>query len=291
MTLLLGVDAGGSKTRALVCRPGGEVVATGESSSGNPLSVGWDRAGAAIRDAVAKTGATGFAAACFGVAGVDREADRERLEQWVHNARFAALARVVHDSELVLAAGTPDGWGIGLICGTGSVAVGRSRAGRTARAGGWGIVDDEGSGWAMGIALLRAAVRSVDRRTPAPAVVDAVTRELGMTIDDVIAHVHRPESTRAEVARLAPIALRLAADGDDVARAIVDDAAQAAAALVVSVRDAIDEPDAPLAFAGGLALGSAEYRAAIAARAGVKDTRVVDDPARGAILIAQRLLG
>ena len=54
----------------------------------------------------------------------------------------AALTFVVAD--LVVAAGTPEGWGVGVIAGTGSIAVGRAEDGRTARAGGWGhLIGDE----------------------------------------------------------------------------------------------------------------------------------------------------
>ena len=69
--LLLGVDGGGSKTRAIVCDAAApdEILATGESSSSNFNSVGFDRATAALGEAVAKTGRTRFAAACFGIAG------------------------------------------------------------------------------------------------------------------------------------------------------------------------------------------------------------------------------
>ena len=42
---------------------------------------------------------------------------------------------IVNDAELLLAAGTPDGWGVGLICGTGSICWGRAPDGRVVRAG------------------------------------------------------------------------------------------------------------------------------------------------------------
>ena len=34
---------------------------------------------------------------------------------------------MVNDGDLVVAAGTPEGWGIGVIAGTGSIAVGRTK--------------------------------------------------------------------------------------------------------------------------------------------------------------------
>ncbi len=40
-------------------------------------------------------------------------------------------AMAVNDGDLVVAAGTPEGWGVGVIAGTGSIAVGRAQVGWT----------------------------------------------------------------------------------------------------------------------------------------------------------------
>jgi len=299
--LLLGVDGGGSKTRAIVCTLQGVVLGAGAAPSSNLNSVGMDRAKAALRSAVdaatatAGAGAPRFAAACFGVAGLNREEDRVRFEQWVVEQQFAPRVSVVNDSEIVLAAGTPDGWGMGLICGTGSIAFGRSRDGaRQAQAGGWGwLMGDEGSGYAIGVAALRAATQAADGRSEARALLSGVLEAWGLASPpDLIAYGYRPEATRAEVARLASVVFRLSDAGDAHARAIVDDAAAGAALLVTTLARALGEPDAPLALAGGLLSGHAGYRTAICERAGVpaERARVVQDPAQGAIVLARRAL-
>ena len=71
-------------------------------------------------------------AACFGLAGFDRPDDRKILAGWADAARWARHIVPVNDGDLVVAAGTPEGWGIGVIAGTGSIAVGRTAQGRTA---------------------------------------------------------------------------------------------------------------------------------------------------------------
>lgn len=295
MTLFLGVDGGGSKTRAIVCDVHGSIVAEGEGPSSNPISVGFEQAGAALKGAVAATSVRrdAIAAGCFGVAGVDREEDRTRLERWVIAQDFAPRAVVVHDSELVLAAGTPDGWGVGLICGTGTIAFGTARSGQRARAGGLGwLIGDEGSGYAIGVAALRAAMHSVDGRNSATTLLAAVLEEYHLeTPADLVAHVYRPAATRAEIARLARVVLALQDAGDASARAIIVQAATDAGALVSTVMRRLGEPDAPLALAGGL-VAHAGYRADICSRGGVPEARtiLVDDPARGAVILARRLV-
>lgn len=306
MRVALGVDGGGSKTRALVevieGDGDGRVVGAYEAASSNPKSVGVEAARRALTDAargaLAAAGVTGeSAAACFGVAGLDREEDRAAMETWARAQGFAPpeRTRVVHDAELVLAAGTPEGWGLGLVCGTGSVAFGASRDGRRARAGGWGwLMGDEGSGYALGVDALRTATQHADgRRTDGARLLAAVMQAWDVAMaEDLIARAYAPETTRAEVAKLAGVALRLADEGDGVARQIVDGGAAAAALLVTTVARSLGAEGAPLAVAGGLVAGHAGYRAAICARAGVvaERVRVVDDPARGALVLARRSL-
>ena len=80
--------------------------------------------------------------ACLGLAGFDRPEDRRWLQG--PGPRRRSLGRplliLVNDGELVVAAGRPRGGGVGVIAGTGSIAVGRSTAtaGRPAP-GGWGL--------------------------------------------------------------------------------------------------------------------------------------------------------
>ena len=81
---------------------------------------------------------------------------------------MARSVRIVHDAVPILAAGSPEGWGVALISGTGSLAFGRDRQGRSCRAGGWGFLfGDEGSGYAIALAGLRAAAQAADGRAPA----------------------------------------------------------------------------------------------------------------------------
>ena len=64
--------------------------------------------------------------ACLGLAGFDRPDDRKILVGWADEARLASRLVLVNDGDLVVAAGTPEGWGVGVIAGTGSIAVGRA---------------------------------------------------------------------------------------------------------------------------------------------------------------------
>ncbi|MGQ0505237.1 MAG: BadF/BadG/BcrA/BcrD ATPase family protein, partial [Myxococcaceae bacterium] len=129
--LILGVDGGGTKTRALLSEPSGNVVATGGAGSSNPHSMGFDAAtaniAAAIADARKKVAGAPIAAAAFGLAGIDSPEVRPRVTAWLETQGFAPRIAGVTDGELGLAAGTPEGWGLALICGTGALCYGRTR--------------------------------------------------------------------------------------------------------------------------------------------------------------------
>ena len=142
--LLLGVDAGGSKTRALVADAEGHVLGRGLAGRANYQSTGFPNAAAslsaAITEACRAAGARPEAvgAAVLGLAGVARPEDQALYRAWAADFLPSARVRITNDAELVLAAGTPAGWGFALICGTGSIALGRAPTGQTAAGRGLG---------------------------------------------------------------------------------------------------------------------------------------------------------
>ena len=99
--------------------------------------------------------------------------------EWAEQAGWARSVLMVNDGDLVIAAGTPEGWGIGVIAGTGSIAVGRTKDGRTARAGGWGhLIGDEGSAYRIVLDALRLVARRADGRDPRPSGHDPLTERI-----------------------------------------------------------------------------------------------------------------
>lgn len=151
--LVIGVDAGGTKTKAWLARilniPQAEGVAAslasqvqvmgcGSAGSGNPRAVGFEAAtenmwmAIAAAYASAKCAVVPAAAICMGVAGAGRAEEQNQLEQWCRTAEIARRGRVTGDALPVLAAAYADRplselaqmSGVALICGTGSMAWG-----------------------------------------------------------------------------------------------------------------------------------------------------------------------
>ena len=303
---ILGIDGGGSRTRARIALRSGETVATGEAGPSGVSANGFEGAQRAILDATrAALKAAGlreadcdFGAVCMGLSGVDRPAEREVMLSWAR-AALAPAVEVVNDVELVLAAGTPARWGVALIAGTGSIGLGRAPDGRAVRAGGWGYrFGDEGSGYDLAREALRAASQAADGRgTPTRLLADILGFWELTDPSGLIPKVYRSGLKPADLAALAPLVTAAAHDGDAIAAAIVTRAGASLAQIVQAVARALDfgADPTPLALAGGLLLGAGGLREALMASlsgsgrtfAPVGEAR---EPVAGAVAIARSLL-
>lgn len=297
------MDGGGSKTAAIVARQDGTPLGRGSSGSSNYRAVGVEKAcqaidqalRAAFEDAGLDFDPGEVQMACFGLAGVDRPGDETPLQEWARRLWPGMPIRYVNDARLVLAAGTPNGWGVAVICGTGSIAYGRNVQGEMTRAGGWGyLLGDEGSGYDIGRAALRCVAKAADGRGPQTALTGLVLAHWSLEKpQDLIRYVYRPELPRKEIAALAPLVERAALQCDAVAEEIVQNAGEelAAAVKVVSARMGFSGP-VPCALAGGvLVKGEQVTRAFLsaAARHGLQLEPVhkVSEPAAGAVILAR----
>lgn len=295
---VIGIDGGGTKTRALVADLYARTLGRSKAGPSNVQTVGaeatYTALDAVVAAALADAGVSGPPASiCLGMAGAGRSADRAIIKGWATSRFPGAVVRVVHDGQLVLAAGTPEGWGVAVISGTGSLAYGENAAGRSVRAGGWGyLLGDEGSGYAIGLAALRAVARAADERGRATALTEAVLANGSLPCPQaLIRHVYGGGMGREDIAALVPLVLEAAQD-DAVARAILEDAGRelALAAQAVIERLALPAP-VPCALAGGVLLHSEIVRASFTASldvAGVTARPVtrVPDPVEGAVKLA-----
>ncbi|MCI0359969.1 MAG: hypothetical protein L0211_15940, partial [Planctomycetaceae bacterium] len=126
--------------------------------------------------------------------------------------------------------------GIALIAGTGSLAWGRNEAGETARCGGWGyLLGDEGSGFAIAISGLRAAMRAADGRGPQTDLLPHFLHHLGVPSSDaLITKVYSPHMTRESLAAHSKVVFDLAST-DEVAGSIVKAGVEDLAEMVAAI--------------------------------------------------------
>ncbi len=309
MSLLLAVEGSGARTQALLTDEAGKNLARGFGNSANPHVVGFEEATKAILVAVegalvnalgpkALAGpspwrAAGIAAACFGLGGVDSTEDETQISRWAQDLGLAERVAVVNDAELVIAGGTPEGWGVALICGVGSVCVARSPEGKRVRVGGWGsLMGDEGSGYQMALAALHLATQSADGRADASALLAAILELWKLRVPAaLINHVHAPSMTQGELARVAGVVVDLVAKGDSHARQLVEESASALALQVDTAVRRLGLARTPLALGGSLVRGELKRALLAAIKSEISAVAHVPDPCRGAVVLAQRLIG
>lgn len=301
--VIIGVDGGATKTEAIVAALDGTVLGRGFAGPSNHQKVGMDGACNAIHTAIrAAFDAAGLpetppAAACLGLSGIDRAEDAELYRPWAIQCFPGAPVALINDAELALAAGTPEGWGVGVICGTGAICTGRNQAGETARADGWGwMLGDDGSGFAIGREAMRAVLRAYDGRGPATLLTDTVLAHwrLGGP-EDLMQHIYIEEASPADVASLAAVVDRAAQAGDGVARAILQQAAEGLVTTIETVARRLGfTGSVPCGLAGGVVVKSAFMASSVPAAArrrglALEPVELVSEPAVGAVRLARRL--
>jgi N-acetylglucosamine kinase-like BadF-type ATPase len=297
MQHVIGIDAGGSKTHGLLAdqtgRVVGEAIGPGANiSTGGELAV--EKALHQVIDDVLANRDIVPAAIAIGMAGVERPDDFAVVNAILHRIARRTRTVVVNDALIALVAGAGDGPGVVLIAGTGSIAFGRNRDNRAARAGGWGyILADEGSGYWIGRQALTAVMREFDGRGPATSLTPAVLAHLQISRPiEIGPRVYRGDLPLVSIAALAPLVGQAAESGDSLAAGILSRAAEelcaAAAAVVRQLHMGGDE--FPCLLSGGI-FGIASLAAdltcrlaAIVPRAAIR--RLAEPPASGAVRLA-----
>lgn len=294
--VVVGVDGGGTKTLALAVEVGGQGQTRGAAGSSNLHAVGFDTACAAIESAIAQAaGEAEIAALCLGLAGAGRPQDVERFRTWARMKFPHTALKVVSDAEILLAAGALTGAALALVCGTGSIVYGRTARGELIRAGGWGyLFGDEGSGFAIGAAALRAVTQAHDGRGAPTLLTDLILARRGVdNATGLVASLYSAPNPRAEIASLAELVEQAAAQNDALALSLLDEAARELARMAAAVYHRLDEKSVPLILSGGVILNGARLAEKFhqhCADLGLQFSAFVPvpEPAVGAVLLARQ---
>jgi glucosamine kinase len=303
--IVIGIDGGGSRTRALVADENGNEIVTVEGGGSAVRPGEAERSAeviaALVRDALAASDMSHVTpkVICVGGAGVGREAEQQALWQALASRELAEEVVVHADATVALDDAFGDGAGVLVIAGTGSVAFGRGPTGQFARCGGWGpVFGDEGGGAWIGRRALSIVTAAADGREPETSLTGAILTAAELNdVTDLVAWA--AASTPASLATLAPVVMSVADAGDLRANALLTLAVEE---LVIHARTLarqlfVDERAAfPLALAGGLLTRGTPIRKRLEHRlksavpgAQLRQEEVV--PARGAVRGALRFLG
>ena len=304
----VGVDAGGTKTHALVADKSGEVLGVGRAGTGNWEGVGLDGALAALRQAVgealsaARTSPQEVTAAGYGLAGLDWPSDEARLRPLVEELGLSGPSVLVNDTFVALRAGAREPWGVVIVAGTGTTVAGRNRRGEMARTPGLGYpFDDWGSAPDLAQAALHAVARAYTGRGPATALSNRLVRLVGAAdVADLLEGVSRWRYNLFPLVADVVRALMEEADGGDgAAREIVLRAGRelGGGAVVVIRRLGMEDEEFDLVLAGGLFRSANPLlldtlRGTVQAVApGARPVRLDVPPVVGGVLLAMDAVG
>jgi glucosamine kinase len=263
MSLVLGIDGGGTHTRASIVEVsvanGNKVLAFAESGSIKRLRVGSHVAEENLRALLTKVytqaGVPSVDAASVGVASATMPGISEWITAVLREFKIEK-SEVVGDEVIALDAAFEGGPGILQIAGTGSNTIGRASDGSRECAGGWSSrLGDEGSGYWIGLHAIRRALKAHDREEPTE-VLNRVCEIWGTP--SIEALVNLGDGTPGpDFAALAPAISELAEAGDAVAIGVLKQAAADLVDFVLLVRSKLRskhgiEGEVPVAFTGSV---------------------------------------
>src|SRR5947208_4061087 len=300
MRCFLGIDAGGTRTRALLRDASGKILGRGTAGPANPLKVGFESSQREIlraaRLAVAampalepsegspslrlrrseiavtqdvksalgrrrySTSKPAFDAVVVGLAGVDRPPVHNRLLRWLKKAIPAERHLLTSDAAIALAAAIGHAPGIVIISGTGSIGYAEDEHGRAYRSGGWGTLYDDVG---SGYDLGRQAVVAALRDHDGRGQRTVLGRKIcrALRLRDITKIVLKP-LTPQKIASLFPFVLEAARQGDLVARYLCDLAGHDLSELAIALVERLGwkRREFAVVCAGGVFTSSARVR-------------------------------
>jgi N-acetylglucosamine kinase-like BadF-type ATPase len=305
MRNFLGVDIGGTKTHLLLANEQGQVIGFSQSGPGNPQSVGYDGMYASLdyglNQVLRSSGLalTGLAGAGFGIAGYDWASVRPPMLEVLHKLGLVCPLEIVNDTIPGLVAGAQDGWGVVLVSGTGCNCRGwdyeHKREGRVT---GYGFYLGEFAGASELVARAMQLVGYAwTQRGPQTALTAAFIKHAGARdLTDLLeGYTEMHYSVGAEAA---PLIFQVAAQGDAVARQLIDWAGCELGEMANAVIRQLDfqslEFDVVLAggmFEGGEMLIEPLRSTVLSLAPGARFVRLDVPPVIGAVMIGMEQAG
>lgn len=292
----LGVDAGNSKTVALVAEADGKIVGWGRSGGGD-IYVSEARAAAAVAEATtqaleaANLRTKDLAASCLSLVGADWPEDFAFWQREAETRRYGRQTQIVNDAIGALRAGT-EGDGVAIVCGTGA-AVGARHEGAFWHSSFW---QEPTGGFELSERALRAVYRQALGLGPATLMTELILEHFACSSVEAVLHKLTARSTRSQghANTLARLLLDAASQGDMLAHREVARTADILVnyAWVAAQRVELGANPFPLVLAGGvLRHESPLLRDTIAAQAKTKlpqaEPRLAPfEPVVGALLLA-----
>ncbi|MCK4730473.1 MAG: hypothetical protein KAT28_04090 [Candidatus Aenigmarchaeota archaeon] len=222
----LGVDAGATKTTLFVVNSKGKKIfeTKKDNLSHRHLT---EKQFVNTLDEIALSIKQDIKFSCFAFAGMDTEEEEKKIVKMIKKSKLGKMVKsdfiVVNDIETVLPSIDAENGAVA-IAGTGSAFFAVSKN-KTVKASGVGyLLADEGSGYFIGLKVLRAAVKSNDGRGKKTILEKMVFNKLKIkNVEDLVDYIYTG-NLKKQVAEFAPLAEKALEKKDRVARDILNSA-------------------------------------------------------------------
>jgi N-acetylglucosamine kinase-like BadF-type ATPase len=264
---VVGVDGGGTRTRAVILDLNDQIIGEGVAGPSNPLRVGIANAAAAVREAIdnaceaARVRRSDLVAAEIGLAGASRNELRARMREALISLGIREII-VVSDADIALYGATEGAPGLIVIAGTGSICCGINARRKMLCAGGWGpVAGDEGGGAWIARRALRAIAHANDGRGASTSLTAAAIAYFHVSdASDLSTAIYAPTITNERLAGFGKFVIEAAKAKDRIAREILAEAGRelgsAAAAVIRNLK--LEHDTFQVAYTGGVFVAAGE---------------------------------
>ena len=299
---VIGLDGGGTKTKVLVADRNKKILESFLAGAINYNGSEKERIDRNMQTIFQTILEKGYAnkdciGICIGTAGISNPLVHQYIKSNIDLFGYSCPVSIVGDHETALVGALLQSEGMILIAGTGSICYGRDEKGNSYRTGGYGhLIDDEGSGYAIGRDILSAVVRAYDKRCEATVLTKLVLDYLNIqTIEELIRYVYDPGHSKKDIAKLSVLIEKAYRLQDQAAIAIVDHCVSELMELTKPILKVMKE-DCSIAVSGSILLKNQDIFDKLCA--GMKKehplvtiTKPKKDAAFGAVILAAGLGG
>ncbi len=292
----LGVDGGGSKTTAVVFDEKGNFICSACGESINYYSVGLENARQAMSEIINSLSVKEYTCAFIGMSALNERAGEAETERFCGGVIKSDLTVMDSDLFVALEAMNAKSECACIISGTGSMAVMRGTDGKISHTGGWGyILGDEGSGYAIGLSGIKAAIKSAEKCADETALLGECLKYFSISnIYDLIDLYYEKKVSRKTTAAFARLVNKCAENGDKTSLAIIETEAEelfgTAYGLLKNAKS-----DIPVGLWGGVFQNNLIFRkkfTELASKRGFDNVKLIDfTPEIGAVLAGYKLKG
>jgi len=256
MSIILGIDGGGTHTTAVAADASGRVKGFLSGGPMNYNAIGMDvfrkNLSALLREAETRFGR--IEAISMGHSALDDEPDQGWIAELLRDVFPAERCLMQSDVFMTLMGTTLGRAGIAVIAGTGSMVLAVDESGRQIPMGGWGyLLQDEGSGFHIGQQGILAAVKADEGVAPATLLTAALMEHFSVSRPrDCIPVLYGEDFSPSRMAAFAPCVFSAAKAGDAAAAAIIEKGAGILADYVVALSGKLSWSAPTVGIFGGL---------------------------------------